>query len=50
MTDLKTDLKHISPGYVGQCERLHKSNSIIPIKGPILAEGCCRVCETCQCF
>ena len=50
LDEMSYDLSVISPGDIGRCERLHESESVIPLKGPILAEGCDHVCQTCQCF
>lgn len=44
------DLNVISPGDIGRYERLHESDPIISLKGPILAENCNHVCLTCQSF
>ena len=44
------DLSMISPGDIGRYERLHESDSIMPLNGPILAENCDHVCQTCQGF
>ena len=50
LNKIDCDLSVISPGDVGRCERMHRSESVMPLKGPILAEGCDHVCRTCQCF
>jgi hypothetical protein len=50
LNNIKFDLKVISPGDVGRCERLHKSDPIMSLRGPILAEDCHHVCQACQCF
>jgi hypothetical protein len=39
------DLNMISPGDIGHCERLHESDPIISLDGPILAENCNHVCQ-----
>jgi hypothetical protein len=43
-------LNAISPGNVGQYERLHILDPIVPLMGPILAEDCDHVCHTFQSF
>ena len=50
LNEIKIDLKVISPGDVGRYERLHKSDPVMPLRGPILAEDCHHVCQTCQSF
>jgi hypothetical protein len=44
------DLTMISPGDIGCCERLYESDPIMSLNGPILAENCDHVCQTCQGF
>jgi hypothetical protein len=44
------DLNMISPGDIGCCERLHESDSIMLLNGPIFAENYDHVCQTCQGF
>ena len=48
LNEMKCDLSVISPGDIGRHERLHISDPIIPLKGPILAENCSHVCQSCQ--
>jgi hypothetical protein len=50
LDQMNCDLNTISPGDIGRYERVHKSDPVRPLKGPILAEGCQHVCQTCQCF
>ena len=44
------DLNIISPGNIGRYERLHESDLITQLKGPIVAEDCEHVCLACQHF
>ena len=50
LDEINCDLEVISPGDVGRYERLHKSDPVMSLKGPILAEGCSHVCESCLSF
>src|SRR5271156_5575130 len=50
LSKINVDLNIISPGDIGRYERLHESDPIMPLKGPILAENCDHVCRTCQLF
>ena len=50
LDEVNCDLSMISPGNVGRCERLDKSEPVIPLKGPILAEDCSHICHPCQLF
>jgi hypothetical protein len=50
LDEINCDLRLISPGDVGRCERLDKSDPVIPLKGPILADNCSHVCHSCQLF
>ena len=50
LNEIKFDLKVISPGDVGQYERLHESDPLMSLRGPILAEDCHHVCQTCRRF
>ena len=50
LNEMNYDLGVISPGNIGRYERLHESDPIISLKGPILAENCSYVCLTCQSF
>jgi hypothetical protein len=50
LNEIKFDIKVISPGDVGRYKRLHNSDPVMPLRGPIFAEDCHHVCQTCQCF
>ena len=50
LNEMDCDLNVISPGDIGRYERLHKLDPIRPLEGPILAEDCHHVCNTCQSF
>ena len=50
LNEMNCDLKVISPGDVGRYERMHESDPVMSLKGPILAEGCDHVCESCLSF
>ena len=51
LDDVNCDLLDvISPGDVGRCERLHMSDPIMPLKGPIIAKDCIHVCQACLRF
>ena len=50
LNEINCQLNVISPGDVGRCERLHESDPVAPLDGPILAEGCDHVCATCEHF
>jgi len=50
LNEMDCDLNVISPGDIGRYERLHKSDPIRSLEGPILAEDCHHVCNTCQSF
>ena len=48
--EMNGDLNLISPGGIGWYKRLHETDTIMPLNGPILAENCDHVCYTCQDF
>ncbi|KAF8814521.1 hypothetical protein BYT27DRAFT_7082055 [Phlegmacium glaucopus] len=50
LTEIDCDLNILSPGNIGQHERLHTSDPILLLKGPILAENCQHICKSCQTF
>jgi hypothetical protein len=50
LNEIECDLNVISPGNVGRLERIHESDPVMSLKGPILAEGCDHCCVTCRTF
>ncbi len=50
LNDFDCNLDAISPGNVGRYERIHSLDPVLPLKGPILAENCQHVCQSCQNF
>ena len=50
LNDLQCDLYIISPGNIDTYEHLNNSDPILPLNGPILAENCKHVCQSCQSF
>ena len=50
LNEMNGDLNLISPGGIGRYEKLHETDTIMPLNGPILTENCDHVCYTCQDF
>jgi hypothetical protein len=50
LNEIKCDLDIISPSNIGRQERHCISDPVVSLKGPILAENCQHVCQTCQTF
>jgi hypothetical protein len=50
LNEIRCDLDVISPCNVGRQERLCTSDPVVSLKGPILAENCEHVCQTCHAF
>ena len=50
VNEIKYDLSVISPNNIGCQERFKESDPIIPLNGPILAENCKDVCNSCLSF
>ena len=50
LNEINCDLDIISPGNIGRYERQNASDPVLPLKGPILAENCEYVCQSCQSF
>ena len=50
LNEINCDLTAISPGNIGQCERLCDLDSTVPLKGPVLADGCDHICRTCHSY
>ena len=50
LIEMEDLLDAICPGDIGRYERLYDSEPVMPLKGPILAEGCEHVCSICENF